>query len=66
MYYIDPQKKLLEGIRKDIKMALVLSLGGCKHGKEDKKRCSNILNHNFLGQRPKSSSKALFKLDFFS
>ena len=30
------------------------------------KKCSGILEHNFFGQRSKSSSKALFKYNFFS
>ena len=30
-----------------------------------KKKCSSILNPSCLGQSPKSSSKALFRLGFF-
>ena len=39
---------------------------GCKHGKVDQQSAPVYYNYNIYGQRPKSSSKALFKLDFFS
>ena len=48
---------------KSLKCTLML---GCKHGKVDQKNALVYYNHNLFGQRRKSSSKTLFKLDFFS
>jgi hypothetical protein len=42
------------------------SASGCKHGKVDQKSAPLYDNHDFLGQTPISSSKMLFKIDYFS
>jgi hypothetical protein len=42
------------------------TLPGCKHGKVDQKSALLYDNHDFLGQTPISSSKMLFKIDYFS
>jgi hypothetical protein len=39
-------------------------LMGYKHDKVDQKSARYTKNHNFFGQRTKSSSKVLLKLDF--
>ena len=48
------------------KLMQFLAWLGYNHGKVDQLSAPVYQNHHFLGERPKSSSKALFKLDFFS
>ena len=44
----------------------IIIVSGCKHDRVDQKNALVYQDHNFLDQRPKSNSKALFKLDLFS
>ena len=39
---------------------------GCKHSKVDQKNAHVYKSHDFLGQMPISSSKMLFRIDYFS
>ena len=42
------------------------TLNGCKHSKVDQRSAPVYESHGFLGQRPISCSKMLFKIDYVS
>ena len=63
---MDEVKQLLI---KDLCIEVRQQLGvrhGCKHSKVDQKNALVYKSHDFLGQTPISSSKMLFKIDYFS